>query len=99
MTNALTQETFRVLQHNRGEADITIVAQGNQSVLIDPSATSAVRDFCAAMSEATQPQTAFKVELSRSTGNGICRIFNRRHCHFGMRDHARMIATRNVVDF
>ena len=31
--------------------------------------------------------------------NGICRIFNCRHRHFGMRDHARMIATRNVVDF
>jgi hypothetical protein len=32
-------------------------------------------------------------------GNGICRIFDRSHRHFGMRDHARMIAARNVVDF
>jgi hypothetical protein len=49
--------------------------------------------------EADQPQSAFKVDLSRSMGNGICRIFNRGHRHFGMRDHTRMIATRNVVDF
>ena len=32
-------------------------------------------------------------------GNGICRIFDCSHSHFGMRDHARMIATRHVVDF
>ena len=32
-------------------------------------------------------------------GNGICCIFDRSYRHFGMRDHARMIAARNVVDF
>jgi hypothetical protein len=32
-------------------------------------------------------------------GNGICRIFDRSYRHFGMRDHARMIAARNAVDF
>ena len=31
-------------------------------------------------------------------GNGICRIFDRSYRHFGMRDHARMIAARDMVD-
>jgi hypothetical protein len=38
-------------------------------------------------------------DVSRSMGNGICRIFDRSYRHFGMGDHARMIAARNVVDF
>ena len=63
------------------------------------SAVAAVKTGVFGGTKADQPQSALKVDLSRSMGNGICRIFNRGHRHFGMRDHARMIATRNVVDF
>jgi hypothetical protein len=37
--------------------------------------------------------------MSHSKGNGISRIFDRSYRYFGMGDHGRMIATRNVGDF
>ena len=59
---------------------------------------AALAKECVRWIEADQPQSAFKADLSRSMGDGICRIFDRRYRHFGMRDHARMVAARNMED-